>query len=107
MVIATEFTNDGQKDASAMAATFEYLQERNRIGVAFARVRVGQDGADDIPTETTDRLPVIGMWPADYRLAMSEEYTEETPLPQQTYQTEVLRLAQRLIRLTPLTPLQP
>lgn len=108
LLLATEYTSEGQKTVDRLAQNYEDLQTRGRIGVAFARVSDGQIG--DLPQQTENgQLPILGYWPADYRLAMTDDYIAAgTPPtePHQPYLSAISLLAQRLIRLVPLTRIE-
>ncbi len=104
LLIAAEYTADGQKSLDRVAARYETLGARDRIGVAFARL--SRDESEELPAQTNGKLPVLGYWPADYRLAMVDDY-QSAPSgiaqePHQPYLAAITRLATRLIRLVPL-----
>ncbi len=101
LVIATEPTPERQLGVTRVAERFEDLHTRQRIGVVFARVSNQQ--TEDMPQETESGLPILGYWPADYRLATAEDYSAADALtsePSQAYQAALTRLASSLIRLT-------
>lgn len=103
LLLACEDTIEGQKSVERVARRYEDLLTRSRIGVAFARVSTDQ--IDDLPQQTDDGLPILGYWPADYRLAMTNEEISAgaSPAePHQPYQTAIALLATHLIRLVPL-----
>lgn len=103
LLIATENTHEGQRSAEQVAGRFDALLARNRASVVFARVDVKD--VDELPEKTDDGLPVLGFWPADYRLAVADDYASSgaTPAdPHQPYQAAMMRIATRLIRLVPL-----
>ncbi len=101
VLLATEHTAEAEKGAERVANRYLPLRERNKFGLAFARVP-GND-TEDIPEQTDDRLPILGFWPADYRLATSDDgATAIVPEPHQPYLSAIATLATRLARLTPL-----
>ena len=107
LLFASEYTTEGQKAVEHVAKRYEDMLLRNRIGVAFARVST--DEIDELPQQTNDGLPILGYWPADYRLAMSNEDISAgaSPTdPHQAYQVALSLLANRLIRLVPLTRIE-
>jgi hypothetical protein len=104
LLIACASTPEAQKSADRLALEVPSLHERDHIGVVFARV--GPEEESELPSTTPEGLPVVGFWPADYRLAMAEEDSTVTPgEPQQSYLGALARLAARLIRLVPLSRL--
>ncbi len=99
LLIASEATIDGQQVAKKVAERFESLRERQSVGVVFARVN-GKD-MEDLPQETADGLPVLGYWPADYRLALTDEDAalSVSTEPHPTYLAAITRLGTTLARL--------
>lgn len=100
LIIATEPTTDGQRSAQRIADRFTPLREQERIGVAFARV--GAKESDELPEQTEGHLPVMGHWPADYRLATTEDYSASGPLPSEPhepYNRAVMRMATLVVRV--------
>lgn len=107
LLLATDYTADGEKAADRLATRFQALRDRNRFGLAFARIAPEEIG--ELPEQTDDLLPILGYWPADYRLATSDDLvTAGTTLPEphQLYLDAMARLATRLMRLVPLIKLE-
>jgi CO dehydrogenase nickel-insertion accessory protein CooC1 len=105
LVVGVEHTPEAEKAVDRATAKFESLRDRNRVGVVFTRVSA--ENAEDLPDQTEDaHLPVLGYWPADYRLATADEFSASGPQqaqPHQPYLSAIARLASLLIRLAPLT----
>lgn len=104
LLLAADPTPDGEKAVGRLAERFITLREHNRIGVAYARIPT--EAVADLPEQTNDELPILGYWPADYRLAAVDDFAAAgTPFPEphQPYQDAMARLATRLARLVPLT----
>lgn len=102
LLFATEATSEGQMAADRFAARHEALSGRQRCGVVLARVHADPKDLEDLPQETEGGLPVIGYWPADYRLATSDDYSASGGAlaePHQPYQAAITRLATRVMRL--------
>ena len=101
VLIATEASTEGQQAADHIAERFPALRDRQRIGICF--VRIDPKDADVLPSETPDGLPVLGFWPADYRLANTAEDYGGMGLgagePLAAYQAGITRLTMRLSRL--------
>ena len=107
LLIASEFTAEGQKTTDRLAQRYGNLLDRERIGAAFARV--SGDEIAELPQQTDGGLPVLGHWPADYRLATSEDDLSAGALsaePHQPYLAAISRLATHLIRLVPLARIE-
>lgn len=103
VIVGAEHTPEGEKSAQRTAARFEALRDRNKVGVVFTRV--SSEDTKEIPQQTDEGLPVLGHYPADYRLAMADDYsaiTTQVSTPHQPYLAAVMRLATLLIRLVPL-----
>jgi hypothetical protein len=101
VVLATEHTIEATKGAERVANRYPALRDRHKFGLAFARIP-GTDTAA-IPDMTEDELPILGYWPADYRLATSDDVASAiVPEPHQPYLDAINALAIRLARQTPL-----
>jgi hypothetical protein len=103
LLLATDHTDEGAKIADRLGNRYLALRERNKFGIVFARI--AQDDTKDLPEQTDDRLPILGFWPADYRLATSDDLTTTAtivPEPHQPYLDAIAGIATRLSRLTPL-----
>ncbi len=107
LIIASEFTAEGEKTADRLAQHYGDQLERERIGVAFARI--SNEEIAELPLRTDGGLPVLGHWPADYRLATSEDDMAAGGLPaepHQPYLAAIAQMATRLIRLVPLARIE-
>jgi hypothetical protein len=107
LIIASEFTAEGQKATDRLALRYGDLVDRERAGVAFARV--SNEEIAELPQRTDGGLPVLGHWPADYRLATSDDDLAAGALPaepHQPYLAAISLLATRLIRLVPLARIE-
>jgi len=103
VVLAAERTAEAEKNAERVANRYLALHERHKFGLAFARIPVND--AQDIPEQTDDHLPILGYWPADYRLATSDDAANASaivPEPHQPYLDAIGAIATRLARMTPL-----
>ena len=108
VLLAADHTDEGEKNAERLANRYLALRERNKFGVAFARI--ADDTIEDLPEQTDDQLPILGFWPADYRLATSDDLTTAsaiTPEPHQPYLDAIAAIATRLTRLAPLLRIAP
>ncbi|MBA3823364.1 MAG: hypothetical protein H0X24_05570 [Ktedonobacterales bacterium] len=106
VLLATEHTAEAEKGAERVANRYPSLRERNKFGLAFARIP-GPD-TEEMPEQTENHLPILGYWPADYRLATSDDLTSAiVPEPHQPYLDAIGLLATRLTRMTPLLRLPP
>ena len=106
LLLATDHTPDGEKVADRLAARFAPLRDRNHFGIAFARL--ASEMSADLAEQTDDEIPIVGYWPADYRLAAVDDFAATGtafPEPHQPYQDAMTRLATRLMRLVPITKL--
>jgi hypothetical protein len=104
LLVAEDYTTEGEKAADRLAARFAPLRERNRFGLAFARI--APEERTELPEQTDDQLPILGFWPADYRLATADEMAATgtaIPEPHQAYLDAMTQLATRLARLVPLS----
>lgn len=106
VVLATEHTAEATKGAERVASRYPALRERNKFGIAFARIP--DTNIAEMPEQTENHLPILGYWPADYRLATSDDVASAiVPEPHQPYLDAIALLATRLARLTPLVRLTP
>jgi hypothetical protein len=106
LLLATDHTPEGERTANQFVGRFAPLHEYRRYGAAFARIAA--DAVPDLPEETNAGVPILGYWPADYRLAAMDDFAAAgTPFPEpnQAYFDAMGLLATRLARLTPLTKL--
>jgi hypothetical protein len=99
LIVATEYTLEGTKAAEEVAEHFEALYTRRRIGIVYTRVNLNAVEIEDIPSETDGGYPVLGAWPADYRLANSEEDSAIIAEPHEPYLSRIAQIATRLSRL--------
>lgn len=100
LLVATEPTLEGKRAAAHIADRFPTLRDIQRLGVVFARV--SNQEIEELPGEIEGGLPVVGYWPADYRLATADDFAASGPLPsepQQQYLAAITRLATTTIRL--------
>lgn len=106
LLVAEDYTTEGEKAADRLAARFEPLRERNRFGLAYARI--APEERAELPEQTDDQIPILGYWPADYRLATADDMLAtgtSISEPHQTYLDAMTQLATRLSRLVPLSKL--
>jgi hypothetical protein len=106
LLLAIDHTTEGEKTADRLANRYLPLRDRNRIGLAFARIPPVEAQIADLPEQTDAQLPILGYWPADYRLATADDLIASGtsfPEPHQAYLDAMTRLATRLMRLVPLT----
>ncbi len=109
LLLAIDHTAEGEKSADRLANRFLPLRDRSRIGLAFARIPPNEEEIADLPEQTDDLLPILGYWPADYRLATADDMLAAGtafPEPHQAYLDAIARLATRLMRLVPLTKIE-
>jgi hypothetical protein len=104
LILVTEHTTESEHDIERLASHFEPMLTRNTIGVVYTRVSL--DEVDDLPQQTDGGLPVLGYWPADYRLAIGDDYDIGQKLPLNPYQTAINRMATLLSRRLALTRIE-
>lgn len=107
IALVVEAAESGLRTADRLAERLGQEGTSARMGVVYSRVE-GTTAAD-LPTKSERRgLPVLGQYPADYLLAGGDAYSlkgNAPSAPHETYLSAMVRLAQRLAQLVPLTRL--